>query len=246
MYIFIYTGDYMSTELSLDVIHSQLTAKDRLKVTEETVDRLQRLTKDPDYGDEFLENYLMGLAKLKQHVYASHEQYVNAVKFYTLVESDISLTDAYIMVFPERYQARLQGKPPAEANKTVVASEASRYNRSVLVNEIRQINAYPVQLIHRNLLHEAILDQAELMRTAKSDFIRQKAGQTLIQELRPKEETQLQIAIDDGTASAIEDLRKATEQLALAEMETIALGKATLDSIAKRKIVTIDAEVIDD
>lgn len=236
----------MKTELSVDLVKSQLTPQQRLLVDQNTLDEIQRLGEDPDYGHEFLDMYLMNLNVLKDHVRANHEQYINAVKYFILVESGNNQTDAYIKVFPERYEARNRKLPEEERGKDVMRGEASRYNASVLVSEIRKLSTIPVQLIHRNLLHEAILEQANLMRNAKSEVVRQKAGETLIKELKPNEEHQISVRVDDSKAeSAIEALLKATEKLAEQEHKAVIDG-TPLKDVAEAKIIEAEVEESDD
>ncbi len=235
----------MSTELSLDVVKSQLTPQQRLLVNEDTIKEIEALGKNPDYGEEFLDTYLMNLNALKDHVRANHKQYINAVKYFTLVEAGNTLVDAYIKVFPERYEERNRKLPAEERGKDAVMSEASRFNKSVLVNEIRKLSTIPVQLIHRNLLHEAILEQANLMRNAKSEVVRQKAGETLIKELKPNEEHQISVKVEDQkTGSAIDALIKATEALAEREQNAVNSGRPLKD-IAENNIIEAEVEEVD-
>ena len=99
-----------------------------------------------------------------------------------------------------------------------------RYNSSKMVNDIRRVATIPVQLIHRHLLHEAILETAELMVGAKSEMVRQKAADTLIRELKPTEDAVLHIDVNDGSKSVIEELRQATQALAAKQHEAILLA----------------------
>jgi len=233
----------MSTDLTLDVVQSQLKTKQKLLVGPETIEEIKKLAKDPDYGEEFLDTYLDHLNVLKENPKRTHQQYLSAVKFFSLVEGGNTLTDAYIKTFPDRFAAR---KKFGSSNpKEVMRSEASRYNTTVLVNSIRRIAAIPVQLIHRHLLHEAILANAELMRSARSEMIRQKAADTLIRELKPSEDQQINIKVDDGTTSVIEELRKATERLAAGEYQSVMAG-VPLKQIAASRIIEGEAEEVDD
>ena len=234
----------MSTELTLDVVKSQLIPQHRLLIDENTVKEINKLAEDPEYGEEFLDSYLTHLSVLKQHIKANHPQYVNAVKFFTLVQSDNTLVDAYIKVFPERYTARNRKLPEEEQGKAIMSSEASRFNKSTLVNEIRRIACIPIQLIYQHTLHEAILEQAHLMRTAKSEFVRQKASEVLIKELKPAEDAQINIKVDDNTASVIDELRKVTEALAAAEYTRVMAG-GSLKEIADSKIIDVTPEVVE-
>ncbi|WAK44627.1 hypothetical protein vBAmePPT11V19_00001 [Alteromonas phage vB_AmeP_PT11-V19] len=234
----------MSKELSVDLVQSQLAPQQRLLIDEGTVEEIKKLGEDPAYGDEFLELYLMHLNVLKNHVRADHKKYVNAVKYFVLLESGNNITDAYIKVFPERYEQRNRNLPPEERGKDIMRSEASRFNASVLVTEIRRYAAVPVNLIHRNLLHEAILEQANLMRNAKSEVVRQKAGETLIKELKPTEEQEVKISVsNEKMESAIDALYKATQDLAESESRAIKSG-TPLKEIAERNIIEAEVEEI--
>lgn len=235
----------MGTELTLDLVQSQLRPNQRLTISEETVQEIQKLAENPDYGEEFLSCYLDHLNIYKEGSKWSHTQYLNAIKFFSLVEAGNSLTDAYIKVFPDRYQDRKKNFPPEEQKKEIMRGEASRFNSSQLVNEIRKVAAIPVQLIHRHILHEAILEQANLMRSARSEMVRQKAAACLITELKPSEDTVLKLDVEDGASSVIDELRRATQELAAAQRKSVEAG-IPLKQIAESKIYTVDAEVVED
>lgn len=236
----------MSNELTLATIQSQLTKTQKLLVSEETVDEINKLATDPEYGAEFLQSYLDHLNVLADAPRNNHVQYLHAIKFFSLVEAGNSLTDAYVKVFPERFARREEGNPnknPDEVRQ-LLRGEASRYNASRLVNEIRKVATIPVQLIHRHLLHEAILVNAQLMLTARSEMVKQKAADTLIRELKPSEDSVLQIKVDDNTTSVIEELRKATQELAAEQHEAIMAG-VPIKKISSAKIFTEEEEIIE-
>lgn len=231
----------MSTELTLVGVQKQIGKLGEHLVNEETLQQVVKLSEDPDYGEEFVELYHDSLNVLRNATNPNHQQYLNALKFYSLVLAENSLTNAYIKVFPERLAAR-EKKNPGEGYEAI-HSEASRFNKSKLVNEIRNVAGISVKLIHRHILHEAIMNQAELMRTARSEMVRQKAGATLIAELRPDEEHQININVNDGATSAIDELRKAAERLAIAEHTSVRAG-VPLRDIAHAKI--IEGEAVED
>jgi len=231
----------MANNVTLDLVQSQLKPRQRLLVTEETLEEIQRLAEHPDYGQEFLDTYLDHLNVLKENPKRNHKSYLEAVKFFSLVEGGNSLTDAYIKVFPDRYARRTRGGK----EKDVMRGEASRYNSTQLVNEIRKVATIPVQLIHRHILHEAIIEQANLMRTAKSEMVRQKAGEVLIRELKPNEDQTLNVVVEDGATSAIDELRKATEALAALEHKRVSAG-VPLKEVAESRIIDVTPEVVDE
>ena len=229
-------------ELTLDLVQSQMRPNQRLTISEDTVKEVQKLAEDSSYGPQFLDAYLDHLNIFKENPGRSHSQYLNAVKFFSLVEADNSLVDAYIKVFPARYTTRNENtEQENRKGKDLIRGEASRYNKTMLVNEIRKVAAIPVQLIHRHLLHEAILAQADLMRNSRSDMVRQKAGATLIAELKPTEDHVLNVKVDDNTTSVIDELRKAAEKLAIAEFQSVQAG-VPLKEIAESVILTVPKE----
>lgn len=242
----------MKTELTLDFVHSQIPHRQRPWVDEQVVAEVQKLAEDPDYGPEFLDTYGDCLNVLSKNSQYSHERYVNAVKFFSLVQAGNNLTDAYIKVFPDRYADRTKNLPKnasPEDRKAIMRGEASRYNASKMLADIRTIATIPVQLVHMHILHEAILEQANLMRTARSEMVRQKAAACLITELKPSEDQTLKVDVADGASSVIQELRKATMALAAQERMAIQAG-VPLRQIAEGKIIDItnseDAEEVED
>lgn len=235
----------MSEDLTLTTVQSQLTKQQQLLINEETVEEINKLAKDPEYGPEFLQSYLEHLNVLADAPKNNHTQYLNAIKFFSLVEAGNSLTDAYIKVFPERFQARQRHYTDPEDAKKNMRGEASRYNMSKLVNDIRKVAAIPVHLIHRHLLHEAILETANLMTNARSEMVRAKAADTLIRELKPTEDATLNVKVEDGSASAIEELRKASQELAAAQREAVQAGLPVKQIAAARIFSNDEDDIID-
>lgn len=230
-------------ELTLATVSSQLTSQQKLLISQETIDEINKLANDPEYGEEFLQSYMEHLKVLADAPKNTHRQYVNAVKFFSLVEAGNTLTDAYIKVFPDRYEARREYEDE-DAGKEIIRKAASRYNGGKMVNDIRRVASIPVQLIHRHLLHEAILENANLMKTARSEMVRQKAADTLIRELKPAEDATINVKVDDGSGSVIQELHKATVALA-AEQKKAVLAGIPMKSIAAARIYESDDEIID-
>ena len=221
-----------------DLILSQLTPQQKLTVSDETIAEINALAEDPDYGPEFLNTYMDCMNVLKENSNRrQHSHYLEAVKFFSLVEAGHTLTDAYIKVFPSRFDARGHG------DKTNMRGEASRYNNTQMVNEIRKVATVPIRLIHRHLLHKAILKQADLMENANSEMVQQKAAECLIRELKDPDDTNINLTVDDGASSAIAAMHQAAKDLAAAQhraaqsgvpLKDIAESKLTIDGEAKR------------
>lgn len=225
----------MTEKITLEAIREMLPDKRKKKITQDAVNDINRLVHDPDYGEELAENYVNFIGILREKHRFSMEQYQKAVMFYTLVESGVALIHSYMQVFPERVAYRKQLHP----ERDIVADlghEASRYNRSMLVMELRKLDTISVKLIHRSLLHEAILKQATLMRTARSELVQQKASETLIKELKPEEDTNINLNVGDGSSKVLQELRTATAALAEEQYAKISQG-ASVRAIAESKII---------
>ena len=141
------------------------------------------------------------------------------------------------------YEQRM--RTTGEEGKEIIRGDASRYNGSKMLQEIRRVATQPVQLIHRHLLHKAILANADLMMTARSEMVRQKAADTLIRELKPAEDATIKIDVNDGATSAIEELRKAGQELAAAQREAALAGVPMKQIAAARIFSNDDEDVID-
>jgi hypothetical protein len=225
----------MSEKLELEVIRELLPDKKKKKVTQEVVDTINKLVSDPDYGEELAENYVNFIGVMREKHRFSLEQYQRAVMFYTLIESGVAQIHAYMQVFPDRVAYRKKLYPERTVTEDLM-HESSRFNRSMLVMEIRKLDTISVKLIHRSLLHEAVLKQATLMRTAKSELVQQKASETLIRELKPEEDTTINLNLGDGTSKVLQELRAATQALAHEQFARITKG-TPVKMIAESKIV---------
>lgn len=223
-------------EVSKELVMSQVPKNKKFLVTEKEIEEINKLSQDPNYGQEFIESYMDHLVLMKNNVKNNHQQYLSAVKFFTLVQGGNTLKNAYILTFPDRWEQRQKN---ASDPDFIITTEASRFNKSKLVNDIREMSAIPIQLIYRHLLHEAVVETANIMRTARSEGVRQKAADTLIRELKPSEDQVLKIGVEDGTKSAIEELRQATERLVNAEKQSIDAG-ISVKHIAESRIIEGD------
>jgi len=224
--------------LELEVLQDQLGKKKGSLVTQEIVDELNLLVADSDYGEEFLDAYSQYFNVMEKNNQWSTPKYMNALKFFVLVEANHTAVDAYVKVFPERLAAR----HARNETKRDMGGEASRYNASALVNEIRKVANISVKLIHRHTFHDAIAVTAKLMYDNNvSHTVRQKAAEVLIRELKPEEDKQINVTVtNDG--SAIDELRKATESLVMEQRRSMEAGVA-VKWIAESNIIEAEVDV---
>lgn len=208
--------------LELEVLQEQLGKKGKL-ITQDVVDELNKLEEDPDYGFEFTDYYVRYFNILEKNNQWTTPKYMNALKFFSLVESNHSLVDAYVKTFPERLEARLaRGQ-----RKQDMGGEASRYNASELVNEIRKVARIPVELTNYHSFQAAIRRSVELMNDPEvSPAVQQKAAETLIRELKPKEDAtvNIKVGMSDEAKSQQAKLVDHIGQIALQQQKMLAAG----------------------
>lgn len=225
----------MSKELSYEVFKEVLPKNMKKVVTQEVVDEINKLVKDPDYGEELKSSMISATNVLAGKENWSLKQYIDAVKFYSLTAAAMTQTDAYCKVFPDRLQNRLdRGETKNDMN-----GEASRYNSSELVNRIRNQALVPLHLVNQSTVQLAINTLTHLMINAKSDVAKVSAASALLKELRPPEAQKIQLDVGINTTDSIAELRKATEELALQQMQSIQAGMA-VKYIAESRVIDIE------
>jgi len=222
----------LTKELLTEIVPKRM----KNNITDEVIDTINHLIEDPDFGEQFKEELLTYSNLLEHNPNWNIKNYMNAIKFYTQVNNGRTIVDAYCTTFPERLQRRLdKGETKAD-----ITGEASRYNKSQLVNKIREQALVPVHLTNQHLLQKMINEAARLATSAKSEMARVKAIDTLLGYLTPPETAKVEVDIKTNNVNAIDELRKATEELALQQLQSIKAGKAVKEMI---EIPILEAEL---
>ena len=112
----------------------------------------------------------------------------------------------------------------------------------------------PTHILNAGVYQEAINVQAELMHTAKSEMVRQKAAESLITNLAAPALAKIELEVNYNN-DVVEDLRATTKALAQQQLRMIMNGQASAKEIAHSEIlaktttvkpIDADYEVIDD
>ena len=211
------------------------------KVTPEVVDTVNRLAEDPMYGQELADNYIHFLSVLRDKERCTLSHYGNCIQFYTLVETGSTLVNAFMQVFPERVAHRLDVAPKEDPAKQL-SIEASRFNRNRVVAAIREMDTLSFKLVYRHLLYESIKVQADLMRTAKSEFVRQKASETLMNKLDTETGIDLNLNVSkESGGSVMQELRQGIADLVMTQQKVINNGSHSVKDIGALPIIKQDA-----
>ena len=232
------------SKVSYEVFKELLPKNMRRVVTEETVEEINKLVEDPDYGEEFKSSVLTATGILGGKESWSLRAYVDAVKYYSLTAMTVTQADAYCRVFPDRLQSRLdRGETKNDMN-----GEASRYNGSDLVNRIRLQAQVPLHLVNQGNVQLAINVLVDIAVGGRSEIARVSAATSLLKELRPPETQKIEMAIglSDEAVQARERQTEALLEIAQNQQrllkEGVSIAEIQKMHITKKEYIDIDIE----
>ena len=223
-------NDNKTELLTIEQLRMTMPKKLRHNITPEIIQFINATD-----GDEFrgvFKDNLLGFMDVIQHGKFKMSDYVNAVKFVTHKLLGDTNSVAYSKVFPDRYKSLIDKNTPAKT----ISSFTSNYNKGVLVNKIMERTLIPVHILNMDVHQEAINVQAELMRGAKSETVRQKAAECLIMQLKAPEAAKIEIDVNYSNDS-IDELRATTRALAQQQLALIQSGAVTAQAMAHSDII---------
>ena len=232
-------------DLEISTVKALLPKGTRSLVTEDLIDKLNRLDKDPTLVDSIKENFLTYIGVMRSGKYKL-DDYLNAVKFVShklLGDSDI---DAYTKTFPERYH-RLE---EAGVSREDMGPYVTAYKKNKLVVQIMEQTLVPSHVLNAPMYQEALNVQYKLMMSAKSELVRMKAAESILEHTKQPEVSKLDIKIglNDESKDRQDKLFNQMAEIAKNQQELLRNG-AKLEDIQKLNIRTeevIDAEYEED
>ena len=163
--------------------------------------------------------------------------YINAVKFVSLRLMGDKASTAYSKVFPDRFQNLIN----KGASASYIASFADNYSKTGLITKIMERTMVPTHILNAGVYQEAINVQAELMHTAKSELVRQKAAESLMSNLAAPATAKVEIDIG-YSHDVVEDLRATTKALAQQQLKMILNGQSSAKEVAHSEIIAKPVE----
>lgn len=221
--------------IEFDVLKDLVPKGQRGMITPELVEKLNSWNDDPKLLDSYKENLLSYIGVLKDGKYKITD-YIHAVKYVSYKLLGFNDMDAYAITFPERYQ-RLSDEGLSRSD---MSPYASAYKKNKLVNAIMEQTLIPSHVINAPLYQEALNQLAQIMVHSGSDMARVNAANAILTHTQAPEVSKIELDIGIKEGSAIDDLRRATEDLIIAQKKSIRAGVA-VSQIAESQIV--EAEV---
>ncbi len=209
----------------------------RRHITDDIV-KLVNSEPDSELRRLFRDNTLTYASALSAGKY-SLAAYVNAVKFVSLKLMGDKTSTAYSKVFPDRYQNLIDKGTSASQ----IASFADNYGKTGLVTKIIEQSMVPTHILNAGIYQEAINTQAELMRDANSEMVRQKAAESLMTNLTaPAAVAKIEVDVNYNN-DTIDELRATTKALAQQQLRMIMNGQSSAKEVAHSEIAKHPVDV---
>jgi len=220
--------------------------RDKTTITDELVTTLNMIILDePEVGDLIGENFLTYGRVLNSGKY-SITKYFTAIKYCSFKMMNMTNIEAYRHTYPDRYERLreryidMEGYTQEDFEKKV-SSYVYAVSSSKLVTTILSQIQIPTKILNMGVLQEAINVEASLMRSARSETVREKAANTLIQYLGGDEENKIQIDIGYRKDDIIDQYEAAMLRMAEEQLGQIRKG-ADVKQIANAQILEAEVE----
>jgi len=229
----------MSNEITLNQFQRALPKGVSTRVDQGMVDNLNGLMTDPGLRENFRDNLLSYTNVMADGKYKIGD-YINAVRYMSHKLLGSSNIEAYTKTFPDRYQRLLD----EGADDRTISSYCAAYNKTQLVNKVREQTLVPVHILNADVYQKAINIQASLMNdTTVSDKVRSDAANSLLTHLKQPETSKIELDVKVTEDSSIKELAAATRALAEQQQGNIIKGFSTPEQVAHSNI--IEGEVVE-
>lgn len=214
-----------------------LPAQMKKNVNKNLLDKINTILSDEVERDSFRDN-IIGMSYVLKEGKFKLDNYVNAVRYIGFTMMGKTNQESYSLTFPDKMRRWLKA---GKASKDISAGVAI-YNKSKLVNLVREAAMIPAAIYNADVFQEAINVQANLMRTAHSEKVRSDAAACLIKELRREETQKVELDIAVKEDSAIAGLRETTAKLIAQQKDMLKANAMNALDIAEQKIEIVEAE----
>ena len=222
--------------------------RDKTTITDELVKNINMIILDePEIGSLVKDNFINYISVMKGNT-NTLDQYLKAVTFVSYKLMNMTNMDAYCKTYPDRYEklreryVDIEGLDEDEFEKKV-SSYVYAVAKSKLVTTILSQVQIPTKLLNMGLLQEAINVEANLMKTARSEMVREKAANTLISYLGNEEDNRIQVPMGYQKDEIIDQYELAMKNMVEEQLKVIEKG-GDVKQIANAKIIEVEIEEV--
>ena len=218
---------------TLDELDQALPLSLKGKMTPEIANNLNTIITDPQVAQAFRDNFVSYTNVLKEGKFKL-ESYMDAVAYVSFKLMGYTDRECYQRTFPGRY-AELVAKGTSAKD---IAAYVSAYNRGILVNKVLEQTLIPTYVLNQDVYQKAINTQADLMVNGKSEMVRMKAADSILNHLKRPEASKVEISMGIVDSKEVDDLKQAMLDLTRNQRALIEQGTPTKE-IAHHRIIDV-------
>ena len=227
----------MAAHLTPTEFKDALPVQMKKNVNQDLIDKVNAIMDSDEEREQFRDN-IIGMSYVLKEGKFKLDSYVNAVRYIGFTMMGKTNQESYALTFPDKLkQWNMKGKTAKDISAAVAI-----YNKSKLVNLVREAALIPAHIYNADVFQEAINVQAELMRTANSEKVRSDAANSLLTHLKRPETQRVELDIAVKEDSAIASLRETTAKLVEQQKAMLASSGMSAKEVAEQNIMIIDGE----
>ena len=228
--------------LTLQEVQDSLPAGQKGHITQDMVNQLNALSKDPEEARYIRENFISFSQVLSEGRFKLGD-YVRAVMYVSHKVMGKSNLDAYKATFPDRYK---QMVADGRSGKDI-ASYVAAYNKGKLVNLVYERSVIPTWVLNQDMFQSALNTQYEIMNDVSvSDKVRVEAANSLLTHLKKPETNKAELKVEIGMNDGMKALEQRLSEMAEVQLKTIEGKAMTVEDVAALPLNVPDAEIVDE
>lgn len=226
--------------LTLQEVQDSLPAGQKGIITQDMVNQLNALSKDPEEARYIRENFI-SFSQVLQEGRFKLGDYVRAVMYVSHKVMGKSNLDSYRSTFPDRYaQMVADGRQPKD-----IASYVAAYNKGKLVNLVYERAMIPTWVLNQDMFQSALNVQYEIMNDVnESARTRVEAANSILTHLKKPEVNKAELKIDIAMNDGMKALEHRLAEMADMQMKTIEGSIMSVQEVAALPLNIPDAEEI--
>lgn len=223
--------------LTLKQVKETLPASSRGALTQEMIDQLNNLSKDPEEARYIRDNFI-NFSKILQEGKFKVGDYVHAVMYVSHKIMGKGNLEAYKATFPDRYQGMVDsGKATKDIHSIV-----SAYNKGILVNKVMQSAIIPSWILNQDKYQTAIQVLYDLATDVSvSNKVRADSAIGLITHLKRPEDNKAELKIDIAINNGLSSLEQSISEMSRRQLNIIQSDPNTsVQDIASYPLIDIE------
>ena len=228
-------------DITVESLQSMFPDK-KSTISDKTVELIKECVDNPEFDGYKLLDTMTNYQNVMSKNSASMGQYLDAIKFSSYLESDDSAVNAYVRTFGSR--VFVQERRDLESDSVgyrELTSAAARFRKSPMVVDILTQADVPLYLMFQGQRMQMAMVLSNEAMTAAYSKDRIAAADKFLTHVKPPEgmKIELDVGVGGDTVNALDELRKATEKLAIAQSDSIKAGVA-VKYIAESAIIDVE------